>query len=234
MKTLDEIFFPHEVALRAIWANHKVNSAQEGLQLLVAQRHKLTRDQQQILGEGLAALESARRHRATRDERRPDGRRPDDPVINETYRLEDEIWAYGLLWNLAQPYPRRVPKSVVGTAMGGPEAERYAQSYIPLTMMARDYLWGEEDFDPIQRRNEKLAALDDEDIERIMNEHKEMVSLLYANPEMAQDYPCVPTTDKQKEIYPLERALKDIDEGHNELWSAIHELRSKNARHAAD
>lgn len=231
MKTRDEILFPHEVALRAILADHKVNSAQETLQLLLTKRHKLTRDQQQILDEGVAALESARRDRAANT-----GRLPDAPMsVEARNRLLDEMLAQAILVDIAQPYARAGKGSVVGATMGGPEAVRYAQSYIPLTMDARDYLWGEEDFDLInQRRKEKLAELDDEEIERIMHEHKEMVSLLYATPEVAQYYPCVPTAEEGKEVYPLERALKDIDERHKQLWSEIRELRSKNARRLAN
>jgi hypothetical protein len=192
MKTIAEVFFPHEEALRAIFANHKVNSAQERLQLIVANQHKLTRDQQQILREGLDRLVEA------------------------------------LLVRLAEPYARQGKDQVVGAVVGGPEAARYAQSYIPLTMDARDYLWGEEDMDLINReRKERLAELDDEEIERIMNEHKEMILVLYENPDVAHYYPCVPATEDGKKVYPLEKALKDIDEKHKQLWSEIHELRKQ-------
>jgi hypothetical protein len=227
MKTLDEIFFPHEIALRAIFGNHKVNSAQEALHLIVATHNKLTRDQQQILGEGLATLERARRVRASHD------RRPPEASVTTEARdsLADEMLAQWLVADLAQPYARAGKDSVVGAAMGGPEAARYAQSYIPLTMDARGYLWGEEDFDLInQQRQEELAALDDEEIGRIMNEHKEMIAVLYSNPDIAQYYPCSSTFEDSKEVYPLEEALKDRDEKHKQLWSEIHELRSKNAR----
>jgi hypothetical protein len=211
MKSIAEIFFPHEEALRAIFANQEANSAQEKLQLIVANQHKLTRDQQLILREGLAELESMRRIRGSEN------------------RLLDENMAHAILMDLAEPYARAGKDRVLGAEMGGPEAARYAHSYVPLTMDARDYLWGDENMELINHtRRKRLAELDDEEIERIMNEHKEMIVVLYENPDVAQYYPCVPATEERQKAYPLEKALKVLDESHKRLWSEIHELRKQN------
>lgn len=219
MKTIEQMLFPHEEALRAIFANQKMNSAQEGLKHILANQHKLTRDQQQILREGLAVLETSRLNRVPHASRLPNARL----TTEARDRLLDETMATALLADLADPYWER---GRLGAA--GPEAERYAHSYIPLTMDARDYFWGDEDIELINhKRKEKLAELDDEEIERIMNEHKEMIAVLYENPDVAQYYPCVPSTEEGKEMYPLEEALKNTDEWHKQLWSKIRELRQR-------
>jgi len=205
MKTIAEVFFPHEEALRAIFANHTAKSAQDSLQLIVANQHKLTRDQQQILREGLATIEGFRR----------------------TRKLNENL-AQALLVDLAEPYARDGKDRVLGAEMGGPDAARFAQSYIPLTMKAQDYLWGDEKMDLINhRRKKRLAELDDDEIERIMNEHKEMIMVLYEHPDVAQYFPCVPATEEGKKSYPLEKALKHLDESHKQLWSEIFELRKQ-------
>ena len=224
MKTTAEIFFPHEEALREIFADHKGISVQESLQLIVANQHRLTRDQQEILREGLAALESSRHNAVPHEERLPMAL----VTAEERGKLLDDALAKALLADLAQPYARDGKDRVLGVDEGGPEAERYAQSYIPLTMDARDYLWGDEDMALInQMRKERLAKLGDEEIARIMNEHKEMIAVLYENPDVAQYFPGVPATPERKETHPLEKALENIDKWHKQLWSEIHELRRK-------
>ncbi|MDQ3419476.1 MAG: hypothetical protein M3541_11960 [Acidobacteriota bacterium] len=227
MRTIGEMLFPHEEALRAIFANHKVSSAQEGLQVIVANQNRLTRDQQYILREGLVAMETSRRNAAPHG-----GPVPDTSIGTKAVgALPDELLAQALLSDLAEPYARAGKDRILGAAGGGPEAARYAQSYVPLTMDARDYLWGEEDMDAInQMRKDKLAELGDEEIERIMNEHKEIVPALYEHPDVAQYYPCVPATEKDKKYYPLEKALKNVNAQHKRWWTEIRELRQTGAR----
>lgn len=223
MKTLHAMLFPHEEALSSVLSDCKARSARERLEVLVANRDRLTRDQQNILREGLVVIESSRLSRPPHKHRLPNA----SITAAERNRLQDEQLAEGLLLDLATPYARAGKDQILGAAAGGPEAARYAQSYIPLSMDARDYLWGNEDMDQInQMRKAQLAVLDDREIEDIMAEHKELITLLYENPSVAQYYPGVPATEESRKHYPLERALKSIEEQHKQLWIAVQELRT--------
>ena len=203
-KTIRDLFFPHEAVLREIFGNNKPESANERLDMVLANRDKLTRDQQQILREGLTLIEDARRN----------------PVSRQAGI--DIIQINALLVNLAEPYAD--DDRLLGTAEDASEAARFARSYIPLTMKAQDYLWWGEDIDARNPpRTARLAELDDGVIEQLMEEHKEMITVMHENPDIAQYYPCMAQAAQLN--YSLDRVLNDLKEQHRQLWLEIAAMR---------